>query len=121
MGTHWTYSDNFDKNQLDPWASCNQPLISENSQVNWNQPDYYKQTQVEKTEQMGKTNTAGDVGKEISSSCLENCLPSQKLCKEFPGFLTGRDDFMVFLDWSGTNLIWVIFQYGQMRIVCQIK
>ncbi|KAI9630476.1 hypothetical protein KEM48_013972 [Puccinia striiformis f. sp. tritici PST-130] len=86
MRTHWTYSDNFDKNQLDPWASCNQPLISENSQVNWNQPDYYKQTQVEKTEQMGKTNTAGD-----------------ELCKEFPGFLTGRDDFMVFLDWSGTK------------------
>ncbi|KAH9453170.1 hypothetical protein Pst134EB_017101 [Puccinia striiformis f. sp. tritici] len=103
MRTHWTYSDNFDKNQLDPWASCNQPLISENSQVNWNQPDYYKQTQVEKTEQMGKTNTAGDVGKEISSSCLKNCLPSQELCKEFPGFLTGRDDFMVFLDWSGTK------------------
>ncbi|KAI9620173.1 hypothetical protein KEM48_008250 [Puccinia striiformis f. sp. tritici PST-130] len=58
MRTHWTYSDNFDKNQLDPWASCNQPLISENS---------------------------------------------QELCKEFPGFLTGRDDFMVFLDWSGTK------------------
>ncbi|POW04180.1 hypothetical protein PSHT_08647 [Puccinia striiformis] len=58
---------------------------------------------------MGTTIIGGDVGKEypveeISPSRSENvCLTSQELCKEFPGFLTGQDNFMVFLEWSGTR------------------